>query len=293
MPKEKRIVVVGSHVQGLFMRVERIPTADETVLSWDYREALDGGKGSHQAIACARLGAPTSFVGRVGQDRLGDRGAGWMRDAGVDLRAREQLEGRLEQRDCLTIVARIELLDPLFEQRRGPRLRGRIHGAGPMLKGRAGRLGRGETATEHQHGARGDQGQPTRGATPGSPHRTIRSHTLHSALLPTSGPPHPGSLPRLMRPLGPQRSVLFMQSIQHSFRHPFRHLFRKETMESRRFQHRRSRPLDQPHPPDPPLKLQLDITRFATKETRRDSAATAYSLEFIGILQDFFGSALP
>jgi len=85
MPKEKRIVVVGSHVQGLFMRVERIPTADETVLGWDYREALDGGKGSHQAIACARLGAPTSFVGRVGQDRLGDRGAGWMRDAGVDL----------------------------------------------------------------------------------------------------------------------------------------------------------------------------------------------------------------
>jgi ribokinase len=79
------VVVVGSHVQGLFMRVERFPTADETVLGWDYREALDGGKGSHQAIACGRLGLPTSFVGRVGKDRLGERGAGWMSEAGVDL----------------------------------------------------------------------------------------------------------------------------------------------------------------------------------------------------------------
>ena len=84
MEKDK-VAVVGSHVQGLFMRVERFPTADETVLGWDYREALDGGKGSHQAIACGRLGLPTSFVGRVGKDRLGDRGAEWMADAGVDL----------------------------------------------------------------------------------------------------------------------------------------------------------------------------------------------------------------
>jgi len=67
------------------MRVSRFPSADETVLGWDYREALDGGKGSHQAIACARLGMPTHFVGRVGSDRLGEIGAGWMADAGVDL----------------------------------------------------------------------------------------------------------------------------------------------------------------------------------------------------------------
>ncbi|MFB3920535.1 MAG: ribokinase [Terriglobia bacterium] len=79
------VAVVGSHVQGLFMRVDRFPAADETVLGWDYREALDGGKGSHQAIACGRLGLPTFFVGRVGKDRLGDRGAEWMAEAGVDL----------------------------------------------------------------------------------------------------------------------------------------------------------------------------------------------------------------
>lgn len=83
--REPRIVVVGSHVQGLFMRVEHFPSADETVLGWGYKEALDGGKGSHQAIACARLGVPTSFIGCLGKDRFGDRGAAWMRDAGVDL----------------------------------------------------------------------------------------------------------------------------------------------------------------------------------------------------------------
>lgn len=85
MDEAKRIVVVGSHVQGLFMRVDHFPTSDETVLGWDFGEALDGGKGSHQAIACARLGVPTSFVGSVGADRLGDRAAGWMQEAGVDL----------------------------------------------------------------------------------------------------------------------------------------------------------------------------------------------------------------
>jgi len=85
MMLRKGVVVVGSHVQGLFMRVSRFPGADETVLGWDYKEALDGGKGSHQAIACARLGLPTHFVGCVGQDRLGDIGASWMTEAGVDL----------------------------------------------------------------------------------------------------------------------------------------------------------------------------------------------------------------
>jgi ribokinase len=85
MMLRKGVVVVGSHVQGLFMRVARFPGADETVLGWDYKEALDGGKGSHQAIACARLGLPTHFVGCLGQDRLGDMGASWMTEAGVDL----------------------------------------------------------------------------------------------------------------------------------------------------------------------------------------------------------------
>jgi ribokinase len=78
------IIVVGSHAPGLFVRVRRPPVPGETVIGWDYQEPVDGGKGSNQAIAAARLGARVSFVGCVGADRLGDEGERWMVAAGVD-----------------------------------------------------------------------------------------------------------------------------------------------------------------------------------------------------------------
>jgi ribokinase len=87
MPDRRvEIIIVGSHAPGLFLRVDRVPRAGETVVGWDYQEPMDGGKGSNQAIAAARLGAGTSFVGCVGKDRLGRTGARWMRDNGVDVR---------------------------------------------------------------------------------------------------------------------------------------------------------------------------------------------------------------
>jgi ribokinase len=84
MHESPQIVVVGSHIPGLFMRVKRPPVAGETVIGWDYQEPMDGGKGSNQAIAAARLGARVSFVGCVGQDRIGEEGERWMVEAGVD-----------------------------------------------------------------------------------------------------------------------------------------------------------------------------------------------------------------
>jgi len=84
MARVPEIVVVGSHAPGLFIRVHRVPIAGETVMGWDYQEPMDGGKGSNQAIAAARLGAAVSFVGCVGRDRMGEAGARWMQDAGVD-----------------------------------------------------------------------------------------------------------------------------------------------------------------------------------------------------------------
>jgi ribokinase len=78
------MIVVGSHCPGLFVRVKRPPRAGETVIGWDYHEPVDGGKGSNQAIAAARLGLRVSFVGCVGEDRIGDDGQRWMAEAGVD-----------------------------------------------------------------------------------------------------------------------------------------------------------------------------------------------------------------
>jgi ribokinase len=79
------IVVVGSHAPGILIHVNRPPVAGETVIGWNYEEPMDGGKGSLQAIASARLGASVSFVGKFGRDRLGEQGAQWLREAGVDL----------------------------------------------------------------------------------------------------------------------------------------------------------------------------------------------------------------
>lgn len=72
MSDEKAAIsIVGSYNVGLTMSVPRFPVEGETVIGQDFAEG-PGGKGSNQAIAAARLGAETSFIGRVGADRYGD-----------------------------------------------------------------------------------------------------------------------------------------------------------------------------------------------------------------------------
>lgn len=82
---KSQIAVVGSHAPGIAVRVKRIPAAGETVIGWDLKESQDGGKGSNQAIAAARLGFPASFVGCIGNDRLGEECERMLRAEGVDI----------------------------------------------------------------------------------------------------------------------------------------------------------------------------------------------------------------
>jgi ribokinase len=87
IPEQKpSLVVVGSHSPGIAVRVKQIPAAGETVIGWDLTEPIDGGKGTNQAIAAARLGLPTSFVGCIGRDRLGAACEQLLSDEGVDIR---------------------------------------------------------------------------------------------------------------------------------------------------------------------------------------------------------------
>ena len=65
------VVVVGSANMDLVARVVRLPHPGETVSAHDYFEAC-GGKGANQAIAAARAGARTAFIGAVGSDAAGD-----------------------------------------------------------------------------------------------------------------------------------------------------------------------------------------------------------------------------
>jgi ribokinase len=81
--RRPRIVVVGSYAVGLVMRVPRVPAVGETVLGHSFAQ-MDGGKGSNQAVACARLGADATFVAAVGDDAFGDRALALLAHEGVD-----------------------------------------------------------------------------------------------------------------------------------------------------------------------------------------------------------------
>jgi ribokinase len=65
-----RVLVVGSINMDLIVRCRAVPKAGETVHGQEFRTA-PGGKGANQAVACARLGAQTTMVGRVGEDEFG------------------------------------------------------------------------------------------------------------------------------------------------------------------------------------------------------------------------------
>ena len=78
-----RITVVGSYATGLTLKVKRLPSPGETVLASGYRVDF-GGKGSNQAVGCARLGAEVAFVARVGEDNFGDMALRLYREEGID-----------------------------------------------------------------------------------------------------------------------------------------------------------------------------------------------------------------
>ena len=76
------MVVLGSANADLVYRVERIPSPGETVLATEQARHM-GGKGLNQAVAAARAGAATLFVGAVGDDPAGDELTSALADAGV------------------------------------------------------------------------------------------------------------------------------------------------------------------------------------------------------------------
>lgn len=64
------ILVFGSINMDITTYVPKLPRPGETLRGYSYI-TVPGGKGNNQAVACARLGAKTRFVGRAGDDAFG------------------------------------------------------------------------------------------------------------------------------------------------------------------------------------------------------------------------------
>ena len=77
------IVVFGSINMDLVARTHRLPNPGETLTGNSF-QTIPGGKGANQAVACARLGAETYMVGRVGGDVFGKNLKDELEKAGVD-----------------------------------------------------------------------------------------------------------------------------------------------------------------------------------------------------------------
>ncbi len=79
-----RVIVVGSVNEDLVVTTERLPGPGETVIGGRYSQH-HGGKGGNQAVAAARLGAPTSLVGAVGDDTFGAAARAALEAEGIDV----------------------------------------------------------------------------------------------------------------------------------------------------------------------------------------------------------------
>ena len=65
-----KVVILGVFVADTAYRADRMPKMGETILGNSF--ALGpGGKGSNQAVACARMGAETHMISKLGQDDFG------------------------------------------------------------------------------------------------------------------------------------------------------------------------------------------------------------------------------
>jgi ribokinase len=79
-----RVVVAGSINMDVVATASRHPRLGETVAGSAVRY-FPGGKGANQAVAAAKLGAPTTLIGRLGTDAYGKELRTFLAAQGVDL----------------------------------------------------------------------------------------------------------------------------------------------------------------------------------------------------------------
>lgn len=87
-----RVFVVGSINRDFVLKVNKRPAPGETVTDATL-SLYDGGKGANQSAAAARLGADVAFLGRVGDDDIGEPLVAALEEKGVDVSLVERVAG--------------------------------------------------------------------------------------------------------------------------------------------------------------------------------------------------------
>lgn len=77
------VVVMGSINMDLMVHVDTFPEYLQNSIATGF-EMLTGGKGANQAVAVARQGVTSAFVGAVGDDDFGNKLEAGLQSAGVD-----------------------------------------------------------------------------------------------------------------------------------------------------------------------------------------------------------------
>src|SRR5260370_7456259 len=78
------VFVAGSINRDVVAPADLHPRIGETVAGHAVLY-FPGGKGANQAVAAAKLGAPTTLIGRLGKDAFGDQLRSFLGAQGVDL----------------------------------------------------------------------------------------------------------------------------------------------------------------------------------------------------------------
>ncbi|WEV50798.1 ribokinase [Lactobacillus sp. ESL0731] len=79
-----KVTVIGSINLDTNLRVERMVKPGETIHAKEHYSAA-GGKGANQAVAAARSGCTTSFIGAVGSDAPGTEMLNLLKQEGIDV----------------------------------------------------------------------------------------------------------------------------------------------------------------------------------------------------------------